>query len=152
MADNMDEALGWDDEVTASDSEYVLLTPGTYTYRVDGFERGRFDGSSKMAACPMATLTLSCANAQGEQSTVTTRLYLNRKQAWKLTQFFKSCRLIDPTTPDGASYRMPWDRVRGASGQVRIKNRTYDGKQYNDVDRFVVPETANGHTSAYKGL
>lgn len=142
MSDMTNETLGWDDEIQASDSEYTVLDPGTYTYRVDRFERQRFDGSAKMAACPMALLTLSCANAQGAQGTVQVRLYLNRKQAWKLTQFFKSCRLVDPGIADGMSYTMPWDRVVGAVGQLELSNRMYDGKTYNDVKRFVVPDSA----------
>lgn len=142
MSDMTNEALGWDDEIQASDSEYTVLDPGTYTYRVDRFERQRFDGSAKMAACPMALLTLSCANAQGAQGTVQVRLYLSRRQMWKLTQFFKSCRLVDPATADGTSYRMPWDRVVGAVGQLELSNRVYDGKTYNDVKRFIVPDVA----------
>lgn len=129
------EALGWDEPIEAQDSQFTLLTPGEYSFRVDGFERGRFDGSDKMAACPMATLTLACANAGGEQATVTTRLYLNRRQQWKLTQFFKSCGLI-PADAEGQTH-LPWDRVLGASGRCKVKNRRYDGKDYNEVESFV---------------
>lgn len=139
MAD-YDEALGWDDEATASDTEYTVLEPGEYTYRVDGFERGRFDGSDKMGPCPMAKLTLSCSNAAGQQGTVVTRLYLTKRQQWKLTQFFKSCGLIDASLPDGQAYHMPWDQVRGAIGRAEIGNNTYQGRTYNNVERFVVPE------------
>lgn len=142
MADNHGEALGWDDEALAQDGEYTILEPGEYTYRVDRFERQRFGGSGKMAACPMAVLALSCANEAGAQSTVNVRLYLNRKQMWKLTQFFKSCRLIDPAMADGTSYKMPWDKVVGAIGRLVIGNREYEGKTYNDVERFLVPEPA----------
>lgn len=139
MAD-YDEALGWDDEATASDAEYTLLEPGEYTYRVDDFERGRFDGSDKMGPCPVAKLTLSCSNAAGQQGTVVTRLYLTKRQQWKLTQFFKSCGLIDASLPDGQAYRMPWDQVRGAIGRAEIGNHTHQGRTYNEVKRFVVPE------------
>lgn len=140
MADISSDALGWDDEAQAVDSEYTILTPGTYSYRVDGFQRGHFDGSDKMGACPMATLDLACANARGEQSTVSTRLYLSKRQMWKLTAFFKSARLIPLDLTDGAAYRMPWDKVVGATGEVEIANREYNGRTYNDVRRFVVPD------------
>lgn len=143
---DVDERMDWDDEAQVSNSEYAVLEPGIYTYRIERFERQRFSGSDKMAACPMALLTLSCANAQGAQGTVQVRLYLNRKQQWKLTQFFKSCRLIDSALADGTSYKMPWGQVVGAMGQVEIVNRTYDGKTYNDVRRFVVPEAAPART------
>lgn len=139
MAD-YDEALGWDDEATASETEYTVLDPGEYAYRVDGFERGRFDGSDKMGPCPVAKLTLSCSNATGQQGTVVTRLYLTKRQQWKLTQFFKSCGLIDASLSDGQAYRMPWDQVRGAIGRAEIGNHTHQGRTYNEVKRFVVPD------------
>lgn len=145
MAD-YDEALGWDDEATASETEYTVLDPGEYAYRVDGFERGRFDGSDKMGPCPVAKLTLSCSNAAGQQGTVVTRLYLTKRQQWKLTQFFKSCGLIDASLPDGQAYRMPWDQVRGAIGRAEIGNHTHKGRTYNEVKRFIVPETQTKRT------
>lgn len=145
MAD-YDEALGWDDEATASETEYTVLDPGEYAYRVDGFERGRFDGSDKMGPCPVAKLTLSCSNAAGQQGTVVTRLYLTKRQQWKLTQFFKSCGLIDASLPDGQAYRMPWDQVRGAIGRAEIGNHTHQGRTYNEVKRFIVPETQTKRT------
>jgi hypothetical protein len=142
------EALGWDDPIEAQDSQFTLLTPGEYTYRVDDFERGRFDGSDKMQACPMATLTLSCANATGEVASVQTRLFLNKKQQWKLTQFFKSCHLI-PQDASGQTH-LPWDKVLGAMGQCKVKNRTYNGNQYNEIDSFITDKA--GKTSAASGM
>lgn len=134
------EALDWDEPIEAQDSQFTLLTPGEYVFRVDDFERGHFDGSDKMQACPMATLTLACANAGGEQASVKTRLYLNRRQQWKLTQFFKSCGLI-PAGAEGQT-RLPWDRVLGAQGHCKVKKRIYDGKEYNEVDSFLAPKSA----------
>lgn len=134
------DALGWDDEAVASDKEYVLLEPGEYAYRVDGFERGRYDGGDKMGPCPVAKLTLSCSNAAGQQASVIVRLYLTKRQQWKLTQFFKSCGLVDASLSDGQAYRMPWDQVRGAIGRAEIGNREYQGRTYNEVVRFIVPE------------
>lgn len=140
MAATADSAFGWDDEVeVGSTNEYTTLTPGVYTYRVDGFERGQFNGSTKMPACPMATLDLACANAAGQQSTVTTRLYLTHNQAWKISRFFKSCRLIDEDASPTDHVKYPWDKVRGAVGRVEISNREYNGKTYNDVKRFLLP-------------
>ena len=152
MSDNItDEALGWDSDVVATSSQFTLLEPGIYTYRVTGFTRANFDGSSKMAACPEADVTIACANAAGAQADVQFKLFLNKKMQWKITQFFKSCGLLDPSLPDGTSYSMGplWKQVIGAIGQVEIKNRTYDGKDYNDVDRFVVPTAPATGASRY---
>lgn len=139
MAD-YDEALGWDDEATASETEYTLLDPGEYTYRVDGFERRHHDATEKIGACPEARLKLSCSNAAGQQGTVYTSLYLTKRQQWKLTQFFKSCGLIDASLPDGQAYRMPWDQVLGAIGRAVIGPNEWQGRTKNEVKRFIVPE------------
>jgi hypothetical protein len=142
------DALGWDDPIEATDSEFVVLEPGTYTYRVDAFDRERFDGSEKMGPCPMASLRLSVANSAGAEGTITTRLYLNKKSQWKLTAFFKSAGLI---AADAQSTTMlPWDKVLGATGQVKISNHTYNGKTYNDADSFITP--AASAAPSYKGL
>lgn len=37
---------------------------------------------------------------------------------------------------------MPWGQVVGATGELELSNRTYDGRTYNDVRRFVVPSTS----------
>ena len=141
---NANEALGWDDEATVESSNYTLLVPGTYSYRVSSFQRANFDGSNKMAPCPEADLTLTCSNAEGARSDVKVRLFLNRRQMWKITQFFKSCGLLAAELPDGTNYAMGplWKQVLGCTGQVEISNRTYQDKTYNDVKSFVVPETS----------
>jgi len=136
------EALDWNGEATAESSQFTLLEPGTYTYRVTDFKRANFDGSDKMQPCPMADITIACANAAGAQADVQFKLFLNRKMQWKMTQFFKSCHLLAADLPDGTGYAMGplWKQVLGAVGQVEISNRRYDGKDYNDVKAFVVPE------------
>ena len=59
MADvNMGVALEWD-SIIEKESEFVLLDDGEYDFTVTDLERGRFDGSEKMSACPMAKVTLA---------------------------------------------------------------------------------------------
>lgn len=148
MAEEKNEALGWNDEATATTSEYVPLDPGEYVFRVTDFQRANFDGSDKMAPCPEADITLECANAQTKQTgTVSVRLFLNTKMQWKITQFFKACGLLDPALPDGSRYAMGplWGKVAGTTGRCVISKRKYrnrDGqeRETNDVSRFVVPE------------
>lgn len=134
------DEIGWDDEITVADGEFTVLEPGKYTYRVDRFERGRYEGGEKMGPCPVAKLTLACANSSGAEASVTVNLYLNRRQMWKITQFFKSCALISPTLPEGTAYAMPWNQVVGAVGSCSIRNREYNGRTYNEVDSFIVPK------------
>lgn len=142
------DAFGWDDSVETKDGgNFTLLEPGEYAYRVARFERQRFDGSEKMSACPMAVLTLALGNASGARSDEQVRLYLNKRQMWKITQFFKSCGLIDASLPEGTMVTLPWNRVVGATGRCMVKNRKWRGsdgveRDGNEVESFVVPEPA----------
>lgn len=155
MTSYNDEAMGWSDRAEVVDSSnFTLLTPGEYHYRVIKFERQRYDGGAKMGPCPMAVLTLAVGNAAGEHSDVQVRLFLNRKVMFRLTEFFKSCGLIAADLPEGSSYEMPWDRVVGAMGKCVVKNRQWTGsdgkvRDGNEVDRFVVPEHAPAQATRY---
>lgn len=136
-------AIGWDEEITVEkEPEFVLLEPGEYNFTVTSFERGHYDGSSKLPACSVAKLALKCSNGI-QETTVFVNLFLVSNQKWKLTHFFKSCRLIAVDIPEGVNYAMPWLRVIGAQGRALIKNREYNDKQYNEVEKFLYdnPET-----------
>lgn len=136
-------AIGWDEEITVEkEPEFVLLEPGEYNFTVTSFERGHYDGSSKLPACSVAKLALKCSNGI-QETTVFVNLFLVSNQKWKLTHFFKSCRLIAADMPEGVNYAMPWSRVIGAQGRALIKNREYNNKQYNEVEKFLYdnPET-----------
>lgn len=143
-SDEMNEELGWDEEITTTDDSFVLLDPGEYGFVVSAFDRERFDGSAKMSACNMAVLSLTVAQAGGPSAEVQTRLYLNRKQEWRLTQFFKSISLIKPDSK-GDNVKLPWGKVVGSTGRVKIKHRTYNGREYNDVVEFVVPSVTKSY-------
>ena len=56
----------WDDEIEVDDS-FELLPDGDYTFTVVNVERGRFDGSEKMPACNMATVSFK---VQGKDAAV----------------------------------------------------------------------------------
>ena len=147
--DNLGEALGWEDEATVSDSEFVLLEPGTYDYVVKAFERGWFNGSEKMCPCAMAKLTLSVTDKRtGTPVDVFCNLMLNKKVAFRITQFFKSCGLLPPDAKDGDRFPMSlFDQCVGKRGRVKVKNRTYNGREYNDVDSFVKADADSAQQS-----
>lgn len=139
-------AIGWDEEITVEkEPEFVLLEPGEYNFTVTSFERGHYDGSSKLPTCSVAKLALKCSNGI-QETTVFVNLFLVSNQKWKLTHFFKSCRLIAADMPEGVNYAMPWSRVIGAQGRVLIKNREYNGKQYNEVEKFLYDNPATAAT------
>lgn len=149
MAQDKGTALGWDDEATVEDSAYEVLPEGTYDYEVTGFDRGRYEGSANMAACPMAKVKLRCTGVDGTTASGTgfVNFYLNSKTLWKITQFLKSTGLLDPETPEGQTYPLSLfskDNAMGATGRCKVKvtQSKRDGKTYdNNEFTFVKPES-----------
>ena len=142
MASTKGYAIGWDDEIVdPGEPEFVLLTPGIYDFTVTGFERGHFDGSEKMDACSMAKLTLRCTNGI-QETTVFTNLFLSSAVAFKLSKFAKAIGDMPVESTAGQKFHVDWNNIIGKSGKCRIKTRVYNGRDYNDVDDFIVPDPA----------
>ena len=142
MASTKGYAIGWDDEIIdPGEPEFVLLTPGIYNFTITGFERGHFDGSEKMDACSMAKLTLRCSNGV-QETTVFTNLLLSSTVAFKLSKFAKSIGDMPAGSTTGQKFHVDWNNIIGKSGKCRIKTRVYNGKDYNEVDDFIVPDPA----------
>ena len=142
MASTKGYAIGWDDEIIdPGEPEFVLLTPGIYDFTVTGFERGHFDGSEKMDACSMAKLTLRCSNGV-QETTVFTNLFLSSAVAFKLSKFAKSIGDMPAVSTTGQKVHVDWNNIIGKSGKCRIKTRVYNGRDYNEVDDFIVPDPA----------
>ena len=142
MASTKGYAIGWDDEIIdPGEPEFVLLTPGVYDFTITGFERGHFDGSEKMDACSMAKLTLKCTNGI-QEATVFTNLFLSSAVAFKLSKFAKAIGDMPAESTTGQKFHVDWNNIIGKSGKCRIKTRVYNGKDYNEVDDFIVPDPA----------
>jgi phage protein len=148
MASTKGYAIGWDDEIIdPGEPEFVLLTPGVYDFTITGFERGHFDGSEKMDACSMAKLTLRCSNGV-QETTVFTNLFLSSAVAFKLSKFAKSIGDMPAGSTSGQKFHVDWNNIIGKSGKCKIKTRVYNGKDYNEVDDFIVPDPANAPAAA----
>ena len=142
MASTKGYAIGWDDEIIdPGEPEFVLLTPGIYDFTITGFERGHFDGSEKMDACSMAKLTLRCSNGV-QETTVFTNLFLSSAVAFKLSKFAKSIGDMPAGSTSGQKFHVDWNNIIGKSGKCKIKTRVYNGRDYNEVDDFIVPDPA----------
>lgn len=142
MANTKGYAIGWDDEIIdPGEPEFVLLTPGVYDFTITGFERGHFDGSEKMDACSMAKLTLRCTNGV-QETTVFTNLFLSSAVAFKLSKFAKSIGDMPAGSTTGQKFHVDWNNIIGKRGKCKIKTRVYNGKDYNEVDDFIVPDPA----------
>ena len=142
MASTKGYAIGWDDEIIdPGEPEFVLLTPGVYDFTITGFERGHFDGSEKMDACSMAKLTLRCSNGV-QETTVFTNLFLSSAVAFKLSKFAKAIGDMPAGNSTGQKFHVDWNNIIGKSGKCKIKTRVYNGRDYNEVDDFIVPDPA----------
>lgn len=148
MASTKGYAIGWDDEIIdPGEPEFVLLTPGVYDFTITGFERGHFDGSDKMDACSMAKLTLRCTNGV-QETTVFTNLFLSSAVAFKLSKFAKSIGDMPAGSTTGQKFHVDWNNIIGKSGKCKIKTRVYNGRDYNEVDDFIVPDPATAPAPA----
>ncbi len=61
-------------------------------------------------------------------------LYLVSNAIWKVKAFF---RAIGFDSPDEKPFRPEWNRVIGSEGRAKIKQRTYEDKTFNEVDKFI---------------
>ena len=140
MTDNYE--LAWDSEIT-KELEFELLPDGEYAFTVESVERGRYSGSDKLAACPMAKLSLRVSDENGNQGVVLDTLYLNSKAEWKLSQFFTAIG----QKKKGETLRMNWNLVPAASGKLELTVNEYidkngTKKKNNRVWRYLPKEAA----------
>lgn len=115
--------LGWDEEVEDTGGSYPLVPAGDYDFTVRSFERGRYEGGSKIPACNQAQLKIDVTSGT-ESTTVFTNLLLFSTLQWKLAQFFKS---IGSPEVDGR-VKMNWNMVFGATGRCKVGIRKYKDK------------------------
>lgn len=145
MADNTDlgEALDWDDEVS-DEGGFTLLPAGTYPFEVVKVEKEYFEGSSRMAPCPRATVTLNVLTDSGWVP-LTDRLMLNTKTAWRVARFFEGLGFEKEPNAEGKMVMRPhWNEAVGRQGWVKVKVRTYAKKdggegEINDVEEYLRP-------------
>lgn len=138
---NLEAALDWNSEIS-KESEFELLPEGEYDFEVESFERGRFDGSEKMSACPQANLTLIVKDPDtGKSGKVYDTLFLHSKAEWRLSQFFSAIG----QKKKGEPLRMNWNLVPGAKGRLKLIVNKYtskngDQRENNRVSSYLIKE------------
>ena len=132
-------ALDWDSEIeNVEDTEFKIVPKGTYQFTVEKLEKEFYAGSEKMAPCPRAVLRLSVTDDSGSWiGNVFERIFLNTKSAFKIAQFYRCIGL--PVSDDG-KFKPAWDSVEDKSGVAEIGIREYNGKEYNEVVKFLKPD------------
>lgn len=134
MVDPRGKELGWDDEVSVSEG-YVLIPEGEYDFVIEGFERGRYEGSDKVPPCNRALLKIRVDAPEGT-AIMNESLLLYEKMDWKLAEFFLS---IGAEEKDG-KVRMNWQMVPQSTGRALIEvrpDRKDPEKKYNHVKKFL---------------
>lgn len=140
MADTYnDELLDWDSELESDGQQYVTVPPGDYTFTVTDIERGSYNGSDKVPPCKMVTIKGEIDTDLGT-ATFQERLYLVRKQEWKLSAFFRCIGL----KKHGEKLRMEWGKVVGSRGRAKFGNETYKGNTYNRLEQFYDYDESTG--------
>ena len=114
--------MNWDDFIR-NDNEIVLLPAGIYDFEITKFEKGWFEGSSKIDPCPKAMLELTIMGSGGK-AIVKENLLLSEKVEWKLCAFFRCLGFKQ----HGKEYQMDWDKVLGATGKAEIEINEFEGQ------------------------
>lgn len=142
-ANNDGYELDWDGVIENDSPDFVLLPDGDYDFTVEQIERGHFSGSEKMPACKKVTVHMKFSAPQGE-TTIKKDLFLHSKCEGILCAFFACIG----QRKHGERISMNWSAVPGAKGRARVSTRTYNGKQYNEVKRFLEPDASAGGYAA----
>ena len=125
--------MDWDDEVEKS--EYTLLPEGDYDFVVESFERGRYEGGSKIPPCKRALLKIRVDAPEGS-TVMNESLLLHKDLKWKLAEFFQA---IGAEEVNGR-IKMNWQIVPQATGRATIEVRSDakdPEKKYNHVKKFL---------------
>lgn len=125
--------MDWDSGISAEASQANLPPVGEYGFTVIEFEKTISKSGKKMAKINLEL------DRDAQFWKVNDYLVLQESMAWKLAAFFECLGLKKKGEPLTS---MPWDKVLGASGRVKIKHETYEGKENCKVDRYVTTEAA----------
>lgn len=134
MAENTNE-MDWDAGLEAeySGGEFNIPPIGEYGFKVINLEKTHSKAGNKMAVI----------NLELDETAQFWKVYdyltLTENNAWKLAKFFECIGL---KKKGEKLKKMPWDKVLGAEGRVKIKHDTYNGKESCKVDQYIVTEAS----------
>jgi len=134
MSEDKGRVLDWEDSIEQEDA-FVIIPAGEYDFEVLKVERGKYNGSSKIPACPQATVTLRIIKDGEVVGTVTENLKLHSTMEWLLCKFFRSIG----QKKHGEPLVMKWNEVPASTGQCKVTIRKWkkdDGTEAesNQVD------------------
>lgn len=137
---DMEKEYDWDDEVENT-SSFVDIPDGEYDFMVDHYERSKVGGNGSYAGQNMAVVYCNIFMNDGDGPQLKTNLILNRKFAWKLSQFFISIGLMEDK--EGARLKMNWNQVGGRRGRCKVEHKpNYNdaSKKHLEITEFLKPQ------------
>lgn len=139
--DNLGQTLDWDATIVDFEDgggDFDPVKPGEYEFEVEGVERGQYNGGPKMGPCPMAKVRVRLLDAE-RKAVVFTNFYMNSKVAWRISDFFKSVGMRERDADSHVPLKCDWPGTIGRHGRCKVTTRTYNGKIYNEVERWLKP-------------
>lgn len=135
-APQTDGALGWGDSIS-QENQFTLLPAGDYYFTIKKFERGNFEGSEKISACPKAIITFEVTAPDGSSAILTENYLLHTKMEWKLSEFFAAIGMKQKGQPAV----MQWSPdLIGKTGVCKVIVHKYkkDGedRETNRIDKL----------------
>ena len=135
MSYDVEREIGWDDTIEHDSPDVVTLPEGEYEFEVIDFERGRHGGSAKLPPCNKAVVHIRIEAAEGI-GLIKHNLFLHSKTEGMLCNFFTAIG----QRQKGEIFTMNWSTVIGSRGRCRLGIRQYEGKEYNEIKRFLEPD------------
>ena len=132
-----DKALDWGATIEWEDSpEYVTLQPGNYEFTVTNYERGHYDGnpSAGKIGCNTIKVTVAVDTPQGK-ATARNTFFFKQSAVGFIRDFFLCIGLLKK----GEAFVPDFDKAIGCRGMAKFSNREYNGKTYNQIDRWIKP-------------
>ena len=132
-----DKALDWDATIAWEDAPaYVTLAPGNYEFTVLNYERGHYDGnpSAGKIGCNTIKVTVAVDTPQG-RATARNTFFFKQSAVGFIRDFFLCIGILKK----GEAFVPDFDKAIGCKGMAKFSNREYNGKTYNQIDRWIKP-------------
>lgn len=133
-----DREFSWNDTIQ-NDRTFEPIPAGEYSFEVKGFERGRFNGSEKMPACPQAIMSIRVDDGKNS-TTLKYNLFLHSKTEGMLCSYFAAVGM----RKKGQPLRMDFEGSVGRRGRCKVGIRKWTGNngqmmESNEIQSFIMP-------------